>query len=377
MTVTKKQIGLYCRELGGWGKGTAKHIQEIVNAIAKHPAHDLDFHLIAPELALRKAEWDGIQFHPLPAGHRLIQDHLYAAKVLNKIPLDLVWCPKNVIPYGLKHKALVTFLDLAYFLPQYRAYGFFDNIYMKFMFRRSASKAAKLTALSENTRQDAIKLLKVPPQKISVFYPIVSAKYRPITDASKLKAVKERYHLPDRFIFFAGDLSPRKNISRLLQALKIILDKTPLSIVVTGTLLRNSGETCRLLDLLGRNALRLGKIQEQDLPVIYSLSEIYAHVSLYEGFGLPIIEAQACGVPVLSSNVSCMPEVAGDGALYVNPYDINAIADGLLRLATDYELRQALIKKGLKNASRFTSETGIESFYQAAREAIEKQVHSQ
>lgn len=349
MAESVKRVGLYCRALDRWGKGTSEYVFETVRAILEEPDPRLELHILLPEGAACPLDGRGARIITLPATHRVVQDHWHAPRLIEKHRLETVWFPKNVLPFGARCRSVVSFLDLAYFMPHYKAYGVLDTVYMTRMMRRSASRADHLVAISERTRQDTIELLGVSGDRISTVYPIVSSRYRPVSDRGVLEDVQRRYNLPGRFFLYAGNVSRRKNLGRLFEAFSKIADALPHYLVVTGT------DGSLPSEVTGRRVMQLGKVAADDLRALYALTDAYCHVSLYEGFGFTVVEAQACGAPVLNSNTSCMPEIGGDACLYVDPYDVDAIAEGMFRLANDPEIAENLRQKGFANARRFQS----------------------
>lgn len=349
-----KKVGIYGRELARWGKGTGVYVMEMVRAIINAPDPDLEYYIILPKNLVPLSTCEHVNYVWIPKTHRILQDHFFAPQLMNHMQLDVVWLPKNFIPYRLNCKTVVSFHDLAYFFPEFNAYPWSDCLYMKHMFRRSARLADVIVAISENTKMDAINVLGAPEKKIIVIYHGVNDVYKQISDQNILNSIRERYRLPDRFIFYAGNTTPRKNLDRLFAAFKKVKDRLPHYIVMTGWIMDSARKLLRSIAGIEDRIIKLGKVPQDDLPIIYNLASLYAHLSLYEGFGLTVLEAQACGVPVLNSNLSCMPEVGGEGAYYVDPYNIDEIADRLVRVATDSKLRQLLIRKGLDNVKRFS-----------------------
>jgi glycosyltransferase involved in cell wall biosynthesis len=347
------RVGLYARDMSRWGKGVGEYVREMVRALLQRPSENIEYLVIAPELDFEMPELERAEIVLLPDAHGVVQDHLHAGRIMNGLRLDAAWFPKNTIPLGFRGKSVVSFLDLAYFMPEYKAYPVLDRVYMRRMFRRSAKQATHIAALSETTRDDTMRILGVDPDRLSIVYPGVNESYRPITENEQLVAARTRYGLSEPFIFYAGGISPRKNLVRLLEAFSRVKDEMPHHLVITGWVRFGNHAFERAAAGLEGRVHRLGRVPVEDMPALYTLASVYAHPSLYEGFGISVIEAQACGTPVLNSNAGCMPEVAGDGALYVDPYDADEMADGLRRLVTDASLREDRIAKGRANAARF------------------------
>jgi glycosyltransferase involved in cell wall biosynthesis len=238
--------------------------------------------------------------------------------------------------------------------------------YLNQVVPRSVARADHVLADSAATRADLIDLYDTPPDKISVLYSGVNEVFQPVRDPAALGAVRSRYGLGDApFILAVGTLQPRKNYPRLIQAFAR-LGGADLSLVIAGGRgwLYDSifAEVERLR--LGGRVIFPGFVADEDLPTLYSAALVLAYPSNYEGFGLPILEAFACGTPVVTSTASCLPEVAGDAALLVSPTDVEALADALGRAVADTALRAQLIRAGAERARLF-------SWQEAARRLLE------
>jgi len=221
--------------------------------------------------------------------------------------------------------------------------------YLDAVVPRSVRRADHVLADSQATREDLIALYGTPPEKITVLYSGVNPSYRPIREVAVLEAVRARYSIgAGRFVLSVGAPHPRKNFERLIAGLeeaarRSALDDVPL--VIAGG---------RTLPPSTKRVKYLGFVEESDLPVLYSAAVCLAFPSLYEGFGLPVLEAMACGTPVITSNTSSLVEVAGDAALLVDPLSIDSIAAALIRVLNDAPTRAGMIERGLRHASRFT-----------------------
>ncbi|NDJ52494.1 MAG: glycosyltransferase family 4 protein, partial [Chloroflexi bacterium] len=221
---------------------------------------------------------------------------------------------------------------------------------------RSIARAHHVLADSEATRQDVIAEYGTAPTKISVLYSGVDPRFSPITDPDHLSALRQRYQIGEaRFVLAVGTVQPRKNYARLAEAVAAQADPD-VKLVIAGGKGWLEDDLYRRIDALklGQRVQFLGFVPDEDLPSLYSAAEILAFPSLYEGFGLPILEAMACGTPVLTANVSSMPEVAGDAALLVDPTSVDALADALTQLLDRETLRTTLIERGFAQAKRFT-----------------------
>jgi glycosyltransferase involved in cell wall biosynthesis len=225
-----------------------------------------------------------------------------------------------------------------------------DTLIYRHWLPRVISRAAGIVTVSETSRRDIVRFLAVPAERIYVVPEGVSACYQPAPPEA-IADVRARYHLPDDFILYVGSAEPRKNLSRLIEACRALWSRGEgLPLVIAGARQEHGkeDEPARLI--------RLGYVPEVDLPALYSAARAFVFPSLYEGFGLPPLEAMACGTPVVCSNTSSIPEVVGEAALTVDPYNIEALAAALQRVLKDEPLRAELRARGLARAAAFTWE---------------------
>jgi glycosyltransferase involved in cell wall biosynthesis len=229
---------------------------------------------------------------------------------------------------------------------------------MKSLMKLSCKISDKTISISKSTKKDLIEILKINPNKIQTVYLAVEDDFKIIRSPKKIEKIKKKYKLNQPFIFYCGSISPRKNILRMLEAFNEIKDKIPHNFYLTGNAEWKMSIVSKYIkeNDLDRRVIKIGFVDEDDLPGIYNLADLLLFPSLYEGFGLPILEAQACGCPVLTSNVTSCPEVAGDGAHIVDPYSVDEIRDGILKIIKDNNYKEQLIKKGFENIKRFSWE---------------------
>jgi glycosyltransferase involved in cell wall biosynthesis len=222
----------------------------------------------------------------------------------------------------------------------------------------SVARADHVLADSQATKDDLIDLYGTSPEKITVLLSGVDVRYQPVTDAARIQSVREKYDIPKGpYIFSIGTVQPRKNYSRLVEAIhQLGPDFAHVNLVIGGGKGWLDAPIFQKVKELGMSEqVRFtGFVDDDDVPVLYSAAKVTAYPSLYEGFGFPIVESMACGTPVVTSNVSSMPEVAGDAALSIDPYDVTALAKALRTLLTDETLRETLVKRGYDQAARFT-----------------------
>ena len=237
---------------------------------------------------------------------------------------------------------------------------------------RSARAADQIITATANAKQDLITRYRLPAEKIAVTHYAAGAQFRRIKDATLLAAVRAKYQTGDPFMLAVGNLQPRKNWTRLIRAFRHAKHtaQLPHKLVIVG---QRSGLDASILEAACDDpdaVILTGYVPAEDLPLLYNAAQLFAYPSLYEGFGLPVVEAMACGTPVITSNVSCLPEIAGDAALLVNPYLETEIADTLVRLASDSSYRAELSARGLARARAFSWERTAQQTLDAYRRAL-------
>jgi glycosyltransferase involved in cell wall biosynthesis len=284
-----------------------------------------------------------------------------------KAGCQLLHCTSNTAPVGAGIPLVLTLHDIIYMESSYArilrgsatSYQKFGNIYRKLVVPRVVKQSRKITTVShaEKHRIDEFFGLE-GEERVTVVYNGVGQHFKPVTDEKELTRVKEKYQLPDHFFFFLGNTDPKKNTPGTIKAFSdfykriggdyhLVLadyDRTQLQ-----KFLAETGDQA----LIDRIDLP-GYIENPDLPAVYSQCKAFLYPSLRESFGIPMLEAMACGVPVITSDTSSMPEVAGDAALLINPFLPAEITNAMIQLTTDQELRKMLIGKGVIRAAKFS-----------------------
>jgi len=283
--------------------------------------------------------------------------------------LDVFYSPDFVLPPTRRAtRTLLTVHDLSFL----HCPGAFVPALLRYLERvvpRSISRADLVLADSARTRSDIVSLLGVPPGKVQVLYSGVHPRFQPEPESGEGERLRTRYGIGDRpYVLSVGTLQPRKNYVRLIQTFAQLAnlqtcDLADLQLVIAGGRGWLYQEIFTEAEKHGDCVHILGFVDEADLPALYRNAALFAFPSLYEGFGLPVLEAMACGVPVVCSDASSLPEVAGDAALLVDPLDTDGLADAMARALEDADLRREMIVRGLAQASRFTWE-------QAARQLL-------
>lgn len=264
--------------------------------------------------------------------------------------------------------------DLAVFrMPEvYRASR---AIWWKLQYRYLCRRANLFLAISEFTRNEMVSVLGIPAEKIRVVPCAASRQMAPVHDVDILNSLRMRYHLPERFVLFVGNANPRKNLARMIQAFDLAKKSSglPHHLVIAGEQGWKFDPIQVLRSVKHRDAVHfVGFVPDQDMPALYSAAELFSFPTLYEGFGIPVLEAQLCGTPVLTSCSSSLPEVGGDGALYVDPESEDDICRGMLRILQNSELAAQLVEKGFANAHRFSWEDSAKRLHQIIEEDVMK-----
>ena len=272
---------------------------------------------------------------------------------------DVLFVPAHVLPLKHPRRTIVTVHDLGYrYYPH--AHRRLDWLYLDASTRWNAWTAQVVLADSEKTANDLHRFYGTPSAKVRIVYPGRDEKLERVEDAATLAAVRAKYGLSTDYILHIGTLQPRKNLARLVEAFAQTIQQEPKAKRVQLVLAGKKGwlyqELFQRVSVLGLRdrVIFPGYVPDADLPALLSGATCFAFPSLYEGFGFPVLEAQACNVPVVCANSSSLPEVAGDGALLVSPHDTAAWAEAMARILTDEGLRVQLSERGLRNTLRFS-----------------------
>ncbi len=320
-----------------------------------------------------------------PAYRRLWEQFVLPAVVRGQ-KFDVLHCPMNVIPLAPGCPTVLTIIDMQYFMnPQ--DFTFLRRTYLKYMMRASWKRAQAALTISGAVRDEVHKFFDSNNKEIQVIHFGVSSYFRVIDDGNIIDDIKKKYGITGKYIIFPGYPHYRKNLPRLVRAFAQALPSLPepYSLILAGD--RGTFESdspnidqavseCKIEDhviFTGHIPIGIGpQTSEIDMAALLNGADLLVFPSLYEGFGLPVIEAMACGTPVMAGAIPALEEVAGDAAIYVDPHDQDDIARAISRALTDVELRGRLISLGLERAKEFTWQNNARKTLKCYEEVVEK-----
>ena len=367
--------------------GVGRYARSLVWALeALHQSHHYTlFSRARPTTDPHLPEGDTFRLRTLPLGEQASTTLLQRARL--PLPVDLLagradlWHGRDgTLPALLRSSALITIPDLA-FLTQPESMDPAQATSQRQEVTRAAERAEAIITFSEHVRRELVERLSIPTERIHVIAPGVNPTFQRITDTMLLAATRHKFELHTPFILTVGPLEARKNLVRLIQAFdKIRRERSgPKMLVIAGENGWRYEDVFELVNQLGlKNEVRfLGHISDLELIFLYSMADVVALPSLYEGFGFALLEAMACGAPVVSSNAGALPEVAGGAALLVTPTDTDALGTMLSRVLHNPKLGALLSKKGIARAAKFSWEISAQAHLKLYEEVVQKHEQQQ
>lgn len=307
-------------------------------------------------------------------------EQLYLPKIAKRAEIDLLHCTSNTAPVFYHSPMMLTLHDIIYLEKVSFAgtsYQDFGNLYRRFVVPKVVGHCESIVTVSEFEKKCIVEKLGLPETKVKVVYNAISKNFRKINDKNILREVIKKYHLPEQFILFFGNTAPKKNAAGVLEAYGkyFTTQPDPLLLVVTDCTRAYVEKIFKKINLkqkgnILKNILVLDHIPLDELPCVYNLATLFLYPSLRESFGMPIIEAMACGTPVITSNTSSMPEVAGEAALLVHPGQPDAIAEGIQEVLNNPVRRRQMIHEGLARAARFSWKKTAQQMLQIYQQSV-------
>jgi glycosyltransferase involved in cell wall biosynthesis len=315
-------------------------------------------------------------FHTTPPVTRILWEQTVLPVLAARDGLDLLHCPLNVLPVGSACPVVLTIHDLSFirFPDRFNA---IKQRYLAALTRYSAHRARRIVADSAATKLDVVEAFGIPAEKVDVVYSGVERDFRPLdrsnqADAATLAEFRTRHGLPEHMILYLGTLEPRKNVDTLVAAYSAVVKAgLPHTLVLAGGKGWQYEAIFRAVDEHGLQdrVLFPGYVSREEQPHWYNAADLFVYPSQYEGFGLPPLEAMACGVPVITSNASSLPEVVGDAGMTVDAGDVEALGEAMLAVLADAARADRMRASGLARASTFTWQAAAEACVRAYRAA--------
>jgi glycosyltransferase involved in cell wall biosynthesis len=365
------RVAIDARKLHDFGIGT--YIRNLLRHLAQID-RDSEYVLLCQEPDLAVAAQLGPNFRAVlePSPNYSFREQIRVPWVLHRERPDVFHAPHYVLPPLTRCRSVVTIHDCIHlmfpqYLPSRAAY-----VYARASMWSAARQAHRILTVSEASKRDIIHFFNVPPEKVVVVYNAIEERFAVTPSDEAIERVRERYQLNHPFVLYVGNIKPHKNLVRLIEAFADLRGRgfDELKLLIIGDEISKLPALRRAVHShkLHKHVRFLGYLEGQTLAILYRLASVFVFPSLYEGFGLPPIEAMASGTPVVTSNVSSMPEVTGDAAVLVDPYSVESIMEGIERVLKDPVLSAELREKGIARARQFSWARSVERTRQVYQE---------
>jgi len=356
------RVAIDARKLHDFGIGT--YTRNLLRHLARID-RDSEYVLLCHEGDLGIGAQLGTNFRTVlePSPNYSIREQIHVPWVLHRERPDVFHAPHYVLPPAVQCRSLVTIHDCIHlmfpqYLPNRVAYA-----YARASMWSAARRARRILTVSEASKRDIIHFFTVPPEKVVVVYNAIDERFRVTPSDEAVARVRERYQLDHGFVLYAGNIKPHKNLVRLIEAFDGLRRRgfDDLKLLIIGDEISKLPALRRAVHShkLHKHVRFLGYLPDDTLAILYRLAAVFVFPSLYEGFGLPPLEAMACGTPVVTSNVSSLPEVVGGAAVLVDPYNVESIVDGIARVLSNPALSEELRAKGIARAREFSWERSV------------------
>ena len=356
------RIAIDARKLHHYGIGT--YVRNLVHWLAR--AHDdHEYVLVCQRDDAEGFRALGPRFTPVTvaAGQYSVGEQLTVPLALARSRIDLFHAPHYVVPPLTRCRSVVTIHDCIHLrFPEYLP-NRIAHLYARTMLGLAARRSCRVLTVSQASKQDILHYLKIPGEKVEVIYNGLDERLARTPTRDDMAKVRERFQLEGPFILYAGNIKPHKNVDRLIEAYSILRRRgiEDAKLLIIGNEISKYPHLRRLVHRfnLHQHVRFLGFVPDATLAALYRLTSVFVFPSLYEGFGLPPLEAMAAGAPVITSNVSALPEVVGDAALLIDPLDAGAIAEAMARVLTSETLRADLAARGRERTKMFSWERSV------------------
>ena len=341
------KIGIDCHNLETLRTGAARYLMNLLKHWA-NKNHEFILYF-KNKIPADIPDSDNFQKKILKTNRNVLFVHYSLCWAATKDRVDILFCPAYVAPIFYKGKIALVLHDIIYEARPdlYNWPSIFDRILLKKVSKISAKKAKVIFTCSQFSKKEILKYYKVDPKKVYVVPLAAEESFRVIPET--FSVLKKKYGIKDKFIFYVGDILKRRFVIETIEAFVKVADKLPNYQFLIG------GKNYTDQKIKGRGIVHVDYIDEKDLPLLYNAADLFIWLSSYEGFGLPPLEAMACGTPVVTTKMGSLPEAVGNAAIFVkNPEDIEEISRTIYKGLTDKNLQEELIKKGLEQAKKFS-----------------------
>lgn len=322
------------------------------------PDHEYVLMYQSPALIGTYSSYPNVEEVALRVPGRFLWDQWAAPWIANRKRVDVLFNFKFTVPFFSRVKKVFVIHGSEWFtIPE--AFLWHDRWYFRIFVPLYIHRADAIISVAQTVKDDVVRFAKVPASKVTAVHNGYDrSRFRPIHDGSVLDSVRRKLGLPERFVLWAGQIYPPKNVGRLLEAFAQIKDQVPHALVLAGeTRWRAKEEFRRIRELGLEDRIHFaGWVSHEDLPAVYSLADLFAFPSLYEGFGIPLLEAMACGCPVLTSRTGSPPEVVDSAGCLVDPLRVDEIASRMREILMSAPLRQEMAQRGLERVKAFSWE---------------------
>ena len=356
------RVAIDTRKLHDFGIGT--YTRNLLRHLSRID-RDTEYVLLCHEPDLGIAAHLGPNFRTVlePSANYSVREQIHVPWLLRRERPDVFHAPHYVLPPAVRCRSVVTIHDCIHlmfpqYLPNRAAYA-----YAKASMWSAAKRSNRILTVSEASKRDILHFFNVPPEKVVVVYNAIDERFRIAPAEEDVARVRERYRLDHQFVLYAGNIKPHKNLVRLIEAFDELRKGGfhDLKLLILGDEISRLPALRRAVHKhrLHKHVRFLGYLPDETLAILYRLAAVFVFPSLYEGFGLPPLEAMASGTPVVTSNVSSLPEVAGGAAVLVDPYDVGSIVAGVRLVLTNPAVANELRANGIERSREFSWERSV------------------
>jgi glycosyltransferase involved in cell wall biosynthesis len=346
--------------------GIGVYTQNIVeNLLASGSDHEFVLFYKEEKHLGKYGHYPNVEEQVLKVSSKLLWDQVIVPRAAKKARLDVLFHTKFTVPFFTKCKTVMVIHGASWFVHPELYANKLDLAYINVVMPLYCRKADAIISNSNLTTNDFVRILKVPPEKIKTSYFGINPIFRPVSDSSLLEVVKRKYNLPDRFILTVSRYDPRKNFATIFGAFQKCDRSGDLKLLAVGKDSEKYREECGIIGSgLEDDVIFPGYVEQEDLPAFYNLAELFIFPSVYEEFGIPMLEAMACGCPIVAANSGALPEITAGAAFLADPFDVDGMARGIDQVIKNPEFKKDLVERGFERAKDF-------DWAKATRETLE------